>query len=132
MITLKIILALCGLCYLLIRILRYDKIERHITIIIYKDDNLKSARSIWLTLSDGVLNMTEQDIGPLVEYAFGNSCHERYLSNISAKAVRKAVKADTNDVLFDKLKVMFGTNSGFNDFTEFLRNNDINYEYGSY
>ena len=132
MITIKIILAICGFCYLLIRILRDNKKEGRITTTIYKDDNLKSARSIWLTLSDGVLNMTEQDIGPLVEYAFGNSCHERYLSNISAKAVRKAVKADTNDVLFDKLKVMFGTNSGFNDFAEFLSNNGIDYEYGSY
>lgn len=132
MITLKIILALCGLCYLLIRILRDDKKGERITITIYKDDNPESARSIWLTLSDGILNMTEQDTGPLVEYAFGNSCHERYLSNISAKAVRKAVKADANDVLFDKLKVMFGTNSGFNDFTDFLRKNGIDYEYGSY
>lgn len=128
----KIIFAICGLCYLLIRILHdYKKVER-ITITIYKDDNLKSARSIWLTLSDGVLNMTEQDIGPLVEYTFGSSSHEHYLSNISAKAVRKAVKADANDVLLDKLKVMFGTNSGFNDYTEFLRNNNIHYEYGSY
>ena len=131
--AIKIIFAICGLCYLLIRILCNDKKREHITIIIYKDDNPKSARSIWLTLSDGILNMTEQDIGPLVEYALGNSCHERYLSNISAKAVRKAVKADANDVLLDKLKVMFGTNSGFDDFAEFLRNNKIQHcEYGSY
>ena len=132
MMAIKIIFAICALCYLLIRILCSDKKGGLITITIYKDDNPKAARSIWLTLRGGILNMTEQDMGPLVEYAFGNSCHERYLSNISAKAVRKAVKADTNDVLFDKLKVMFGTNSGFDDFTEFLRNNDIRYEYGSY
>lgn len=132
MILIRVILAIGAFVYILIRILRYDKIEKHITITIYKDDNPKAARSIWLTLSDGILNMTEQDIGPLVEFAFGNSCHERYLSNISAKAVRKAVKADANDVLLDKLKVMFGTNSGFDDFAEFLRNNKIHCKYGSY
>ena len=132
MILIKVLLVIGVIVYLLIRISPYDKIERHITITIYKDDNPKAARSIWLTLRDGILNMTEQDIGPSVEYAFGNSCHERYLSNISAKAVRKALKADANDVLLDKLKVMFGTNSGFDDFAEFLRNNKIHCEYGSY
>ena len=132
MMLIKIILVIGAFVYLLIINFRDDKIEKHITITIYKDDNPKAARSIWVTLSGGILNMTEQDIGPLVERTFGNSCYERYLSNISAKAVRKAVKADADDVLLDKLKVMFGTNSGFDDFAEFLRNNKIYCEYGSY
>lgn len=101
-------------------------------ITIYKDDNPKAARSIWLTLRDDILNMSEQDIGPLVEYAFGNSCHERYLTNISAKDVRNVFKVDTNDELFDKLKDMYSTNSGFDDFAGFLRTNNIHFEYGSY
>ncbi len=132
MMAIKIIFAICGFCYLLIRILHNDKKGNHISITIYKDNNSDAARSIWLTFSDSFLYMTEQDYGPLVEYAFGNSCHERYLSNISAEVVRKAVNADSNVILIDKLKAMFGTNSGFDDFAIFMRNNDIEYEYGSY
>ncbi len=130
MIAIKIIFLICALCYLFIRFFHSDQKEKHITI--YKDNNPDAARSIWLTLNGGVLNMTEQDIGPLVEYAFGNSCHERYLSNISAKALKKAVGTHSDIELKEKLKDMFGTNSGFDNFTEFLRNKGINYEYGSY
>lgn len=85
-----------------------------------------------MTLNGGVLNMTEQDIGPSVEHAFGNSCYERYLSNIPAEALKKAVEAHSDIELMEKLKDMFGTNSGFDNFAEFLRNKGIDYKYGAY
>lgn len=132
MIAIKIIFLICALCYLFICSFHSGQKEKHISITIYKDDNPDAARGIWLTLNGRVLNMTEQDIGPSVEYAFGSSCYERYLSNIPAKALKKAVGAHSDIELMEKLKDMFGTNSGFDNFTEFMRNKGIDYKDGAY
>lgn len=109
-----------------------NKKETQITTTIYKDDHSDAARSIWLTLNNGILSMEQQDIGPLVERFYGDSDYERFLHNISANAVEEVLGTASDKALISKLKEMFGTNSGFDDFAEFLRKNNIEHKYGSY
>lgn len=100
--------------------------KNDINIEIYRDDNPEAARTIRLYLSDGILSMEEQDVGPLVEKCFGDSDYERFLYDISAKAVNRILGTTSEDELIDRLKNMFGVNSGYDDFTNFLSDNNIN------
>lgn len=106
--------------------------KNDINIEIYRDNNPEAARTIRLSLNNGILSMEEQDIGPLVERCFGVSDYERFLYDIPAKAVSQVLGTTSEEELIDKLKDIFGVNSGYDNFSEFLRNNDIKCKHGSY
>lgn len=100
---------------------------------IYQDlQNPQSARFLRVTLYNNTLIMVEHDSGPLVEHCFGTEDYERFLSDISADAIKKATKANSDSELIEKLHEMFGKNSGFDHFMEFLNSNNIKYTKGAY
>ena len=100
--------------------------------VIYSDDNADAARTIWLSLQDDGLYMTEQDIGPQVEHWLGRRTAERFLSRINAEDVKRILKVATDSEMMDTLAQMFGRNSGFSDFVNYLKEHDIDFEAGSY
>lgn len=99
---------------------------------IYRDNNPESARSLRVSLHDGQLYMLEQDVGPLVERFCGNPSYERFISQVSANELKKALGASSDEDLIDKISEKFGENSGFDGFATFMRDNGIKFEYGSY
>jgi len=103
-----------------------------LSIEIYSDNNPQAARSLRLGLCNGKLNMTEQDYGPLVEKCFGDSDLERFLYDIPADAVKRVLGIGSDAELIEKLKAMFGGNSGFELFKDFLRKNRIYHSCGMY
>ena len=100
--------------------------------VIYKDDNPMGARMIWITLNNGDLYMTSQDISPELEKFFGRDTYERFLTGIPIVDLRNALNASSDDHLISIIKDKFGVNSGFDDFRDFLSENNIHFNYGSY
>jgi len=99
---------------------------------IYKDNNPAGARTIWLKLSDGKLYMNAQDVSPELEKIFGRDTYERFISVVSVDDVKLVLGVDSDSQLVKTLKIMFGKNSGIDDFRAFLEINKIHYDYGSY
>ena len=100
--------------------------------VIYRDDNAEAARTIWLSLQDDRVNMTEQDVGPLVERLRGRNASERFLSRINVEEVKRILGVTTDSEMMDTLAEMFGRNSGFDDFAYFLKQHELEFEAGFY
>lgn len=100
--------------------------------IIYADSNPKGARSIWITLYNGILYMSSQDVSPELGSIFGRDTYERFVSRINSEDLKDALKVKTDNELIDILKEMFGKDSGIDDFQAFLKTNGISFDYGSY
>ncbi|MDE6513776.1 MAG: hypothetical protein K2L05_06295 [Muribaculaceae bacterium] len=106
--------------------------ENYLAVEIYRDNNPQSARTIRVSMHNGLLSMELHDVGPLVERFCGDSDYERSLFNINVNDVKKALGIEDDHAIIAAIKVKFGVNSGFNQFTEFLNEKGIAYQLASY
>ena len=106
--------------------------EGYKTQTIYSDNNPNGARSIWITLYNGILYMNSQDVSPKLESIFGRDTFERFVSGINSDDLKDFLKVKTDNELIATIKELFGKDSGIDDFQSFLKENGITFKYGSY
>lgn len=106
--------------------------DNYLSTVIYKDNNPSGARTIWIKIADDKLYMEEQDYSPQLEDIFGRDTFERAISNISVDDIKRNLKVNSDELLIQVLKQLFGKNSGMNDFQTFLDSSNIRYNFSSY
>lgn len=88
---------------------------------IYKD-NYPISRSICLSLLDNVLTLESYDSGD----GFNE---ERIITVSDLCALRKVMNVETNDDLFNLMRIRYSIAGAIDLFSEFLEKNKIEYQY---
>ncbi|MCM1380197.1 MAG: hypothetical protein NC044_08945 [Prevotella sp.] len=94
------------------------------SITLYSDKVPGAARCIWASVCSTTLRVELQDLGKNVpggEYEYG-------IVGISLFMLRKHLNVETNEEVFDWLKVNFNKSSAVDDLMRYLTKNKIHFE----
>lgn len=94
------------------------------SITLYSDNIPGAARKIWASINSTTLRVELQDLGSNVpdgEYEYG-------IDGISLFLLRKHLRVDTNEEVFDWLKSNFSRNSADDDLIDYLSTNSITFQ----
>ena len=98
---------------------------------LYRDDNTKAARSIFVEIKDGLVTFVQQDTGPLCEEMYRDSDYERVIFNLPAAQLKSAFGAKTDNELFALLRRDYSTSDAFDRFLSYLYDSHLKYDYYS-
>lgn len=91
---------------------------------LYSDNIPGAARNIWASINSTTLRVELQDLGenvPADEYEYG-------VEGISLFMLRKHLRVDTNEEVFDWLKSNFSRDSAVDDLIDYLSANGIRFD----
>jgi hypothetical protein len=95
------------------------------TLLLYSDDfgktNGTASRYVDASIDGDTLTVNQQDIGPM----FGDKGDMERTSTVSLLAVKKALSVDSDENLLLVLKQRFNTMGAFDEFSDFIRKNNI-------